>query len=544
MHLSILQLKNSFYKSNCNAVFIILVFVNLFSTVSITNRVSPKDKNPFLKNYRLENFLAGIIMISAAVLSLIQIISNRSLWLDEAMLAISIVSRNNLELLKPLELSQVAPILYLQIERVFFMIFPDTDYGLRIQPLIAFFISMYFLFKILKQLPISIYGVILGISLFAFNYSFIYYSSEVKQYMTDVLSITAMLYFYFKDYRYEKDKYIALSIAGVIIIFLSNVSPIILFSFGAALLYDYYKNKNISFRYIATVFLIWLITYSIYYISFIKGHPAREIMLFFWTMADGFLPANPLSKEFYVFLFTKGNLILISLISFGSAGEIVLLTLIITGIIYLYKIGKSDILILTITPLLLHLTLSGLKLYPFEGRLILYTIPGIIILCSAGLSIITDIFTSHIKNKKISYPVIIIPVILLISFFSMSSRGFPIKNEEIKNSINFVDQNISEQENIYVYWAANSAFKYYNEVEFVKTKAPVFYGVSSRNNKEKYIEEIKGLKGKYWFIFSHVKFNEENYITEKLGSLGYKKLKEFKTTGSSCYLYDLDVPGN
>lgn len=483
-------------------------------------------------------------MISAAVLAIIQIISNRSLWLDEAMLAISIVTRNNLELLKPLELSQVAPILYLQIEKVFNLIFPDTDYGLRIQPLIAFFVSMYLIFKVLKQLPVNLFGVIFGISLFALNYSFIYYSSEVKQYMTDVLSITAMLYVYFKDYRIEKDKYVMFAIVGVIIIFLSNVSPIILFSFGAALLYDYFKNKNISFRYIASVFLIWAITYSVYYIFFIHKHPARDIMLFFWTMAEGFLPANPLSKEFYVFLFTKGSQILMSLISFGSAGEIVILLLIITGIIYLYKIGKSDILILTITPLILHLTLSGLKLYPFEGRLVLYTIPGIIILCSAGLSIVTDIFTSHIKNKMITYSVIIIPVILLISFFSMSSRGFPIKNEEIKNSINFVDQNISENENIYVYWAANSAFKYYNEIDFIKTKAPVFYGVSSRNKKEKYIEEIKGLNGKYWFIFSHVKHNEENYITKNLDSLGYKKLNEFKTVGSSCYLYDLNDPGN
>ena len=65
------------------------------------------------------------VLFSGIGLALFQFFSNRSLWFDEAMLAINIVHRDFDGLLKPLELNQVAPILFLQLEKIFFLALPQ-----------------------------------------------------------------------------------------------------------------------------------------------------------------------------------------------------------------------------------------------------------------------------------------------------------------------------------------------------------------------------------------------------------------------------------
>ena len=66
---------------------------------------------------------------------------------------------------------------------------------------------------------------------------------------------------------------------------------------------------------------------------------------------------------------------------------------------------------------------------------------------------------------------------------------------------------------------------------------PIINGGTHRNNNEEYINELRNLKGRIWLLFSHVHRNEEAYVVRNLDSLGYKKIKAFKTDGSSTYLY-------
>ena len=58
-----------------------------------------------------------LIILFGTLLRLTQYLSNRSLWLDEANLALNIVNRSFLQLLKPLDNNQGAPIGFLMLER-------------------------------------------------------------------------------------------------------------------------------------------------------------------------------------------------------------------------------------------------------------------------------------------------------------------------------------------------------------------------------------------------------------------------------------------
>lgn len=485
-----------------------------------------------------EQKIIHAILLLGVTLSLVQFIYNRSLWFDEAMLALNIINKSGVELLKPLDYNQVAPILFLQLEKLFSILLPNSEYGLRLFPLLCFWFSLYLFYRILRLTFNNPYTIIFSLSLFVFNSTLIYYSSEVKQYMSDVLVLTSIYYFILKSYKKEENKYYLLGIIGSVSILLSNVAPIILFSGGLYLFYDYLINQRIYFKYIAGVYFVWVITFLLYYYYFIHGHTARDIMISYWSNVDAFMPHNPINIDFYKFLRSKLGMIFSSLLPFGVGGRHFLRVLFLIGSVTLFIKRKTGVLILTLIPIILHLLLSALKLYPFDLRLILYTCSIIIIITSFGFDYITNFIFTYLKIERFRLLSILIPVSLLFTFYII---GFPIKREEIKKSINYIQQHINKNDKIYVYYGAAYAFKYYNYIQFINTSASIVKGSKNIKNKEKYINELKNLKGRIWLLFAHAHIwddDEETYIVRQLDSLGYNKIETFITDGSSTYLYD------
>ena len=185
---------------------------------------------------RIEKIFVFLIFSLGIAISLAQFLYNRSLWLDEAKLALNIINKNNIQLLFPLDYNQVAPILFLQVEKFFSLLLPNSEYGLRLFPLIAFWVSSYLFYKILNLIFKSSNIRIVGLSLFFFNATLVYYSSEVKQYMGDILVLLGLYYVVLKSYKNDKSKLYLLGILGVVSVFLSNVAPIILACIGLYLL--------------------------------------------------------------------------------------------------------------------------------------------------------------------------------------------------------------------------------------------------------------------------------------------------------------------
>ena len=61
------------------------------------------------------NWVVVLIALFGVIIAFVQFVSNRSLWLDEAMFSLNIINRDYIELLLPLDYTQVAPILFFLI---------------------------------------------------------------------------------------------------------------------------------------------------------------------------------------------------------------------------------------------------------------------------------------------------------------------------------------------------------------------------------------------------------------------------------------------
>jgi hypothetical protein len=93
-----------------------------------------------------------LIVFIGVFLAIYQFIYNRSLWLDEAKLALNIINKDFIGLTKPLDYHQVAPIGFLFIEKISVLILGKNELALRIFPLISFLTSIPFFYLLSNKL--------------------------------------------------------------------------------------------------------------------------------------------------------------------------------------------------------------------------------------------------------------------------------------------------------------------------------------------------------------------------------------------------------
>jgi len=475
-----------------------------------------------------------IAIISAGILiSFIQFIFNRSLWLDEALLALNILNRNHLSLLGHLGGGQVAPIFFLQIEKTITEIGGNSEYALRLFPLVSFLLSIFFFYKILHFFSQNPLTIIFALSMFIFNTTIIYYASEVKQYMTDVLVLLTTYYIILKNYDNLNYKYLILASWGALAIFLSNVAPVILTTAGIYLIYSSIKSTKLEAHILLQIFEIWFVTFAVYYVLFIHNHPSQDYMLAFWEKNNAFLPMNPLHKEFYVFIYKKASLLTYILFNKNIPGTIVYSLIILYGVILTIKKSKIYIIILSILPLLIHLTLSGFRLYPFDIRLILYLFPTLIIIAVQGIEKLIEIGAPKIGSRKVALFVLVLPITMVVLLL----RNFPIQKDEIKSSLTVLKTHKKQNEKLFINYYGHASFQYYQKIKFYPdTASPVILGSWNNGITEQNLHQIKQLQGSNWVLLSHPLNNEEDIFRTMLNVEKIQILKEIKDSQTSLYL--------
>jgi hypothetical protein len=152
-----------------------------------------------------------------------------------------------------------------------------------------------------------------------------------------------------------------------------------------------------------------------------------------------------------------------------------------------------------------------------------------------GFEYFNDMIFKDLKIDRLRFLSILIP----FSILSVTPwYAFPLKKEEIKKSIDYIKNNIADENKIYVYKGALDAYKYYDNIEYINFSNSVIFGKANRADKSTYIEQLINLRGNIWLLFSHNYNNEEEYIITQLDSLGYNRIETFRAHGSSTYLYD------
>jgi len=483
--------------------------------------------------------IVSIICLAGLFLRLYFFVINRSLWIDEAMLALNIVNRSFFGLLEPLDYNQAAPVGFLFLQKAVSSLIGISDRTLRIIPLVAGSFSVVIMYLVSRRYIGEPYALI-SLGLFVLSPNLIYYSSEVKQYATDVLMALVILLIIPKCLENKVDlrTFVIFGFLGIFAILLSHPS---LFVFSAALLtvgLKFVMERDVyRFIWLFIVGLAYLIGLTLVYIVNLQYLESNENLASFWR--DSFAPMPPWSNLRWYY-----DVMIRMLQNTASLP----LSMIVAGLLicgtFSFALRRWQLMLFLLTPFLLTLVASSMRRYPFEGRLLLFLLPFLFLLLAEGVKVVGVILMRANKNLG-KFVCASLAVYLLYgpAFIVYGNLRKPPMGEHIKPVMAYLSEKRLENDPIYVYYGAGPAFEFYAPL-YGFTRSDYVMGISSRGEPAKYLEDIAklGYNQRAWFVFSHncswCIVNEEEYILEYLSKIGVRR-DEYLSEGASLYLYDL-----
>ncbi len=466
---------------------------------------------------------------------------NRSLWIDEARLALNIINRSFSGLLQPLDHNQGSPVAFLIVEKIIVEIFGNSEYALRLFPFICGMTSI-FLFYRLSEYYIETTIIPVALALFVSSYWLTYYSSELKQYSCDVtISLLLYLMAIYVQKKLTMLRIILFGITGGIAIWFSYPSVFILAGLGISLCLLYYiKNEWLNVRKIFIAYSIWMLSFAVYYFLFIKDLSQNKYLFSFWEL--GFAPFPPKTVSdikwfvktfFYIFEYPVG------LDQSGVAAFAFLV-----GCISM-SLEKKEQFLFLVSPIPFILLASGLHKYPFFQRFLLFLVPSVLLLIAEGTKQICIKISGNSAIK-----IVFVGLLILPSLFSAGMRIIrPLTVEESRSAVIYIRKNWQHGDMVYLHHGSWPAFAYYSkynhftENDYIVGIVPeeeAFKKKYDYRKWKKYAEDLAKLRNnkRVWIVLSHIFECEKKTFLYHADNIG-TRLDFFAVPGAEVYLYDL-----
>ncbi len=490
----------------------------------------------------LRDRIGLVLLITGFLLRLRPYLANRSLWLDEAMLAINIVQRSYLELTHWLEYDQQAPIGFLWAQKTAVLLFGNHELALRLIPFLAGCLSLGIMYRLTRWLPSPSDNA--ALALFALSTTLIYYTSEAKQYILDVLAASGLLMAFLpvlrsplEDLSWRKVAWLAVLGAGLI--WFSHPAIFTLAAVGLIwMLRVLVEQRWRALLQPLAVGGLWLFSFGVFYLRFLRRSITADVLLDYW--GDAFLPLSPHLGTWFLetipglFSFTLGLNIPpwpgLALILIGG-GLLIRRDRVLGGVL--------------IFPIVFALLASALRAYPFAGRMLLFTTPAFLMLIGEGLSLPSVLFR---RSPGASFWTSSLLAVTLIVFHApkpIQDLLTPRMREHIRPALAYLRDHRQPGDLMYVYYWAEPAVRYYAP-KFGFQMSDFILGSDHHRQPEAYHAELDALRGhpRVWVLFSHVyergDYNERQYILDYLNEIG-KPRRRVRFPGTSVYLYLYDL---
>ncbi len=299
---------------------------------------------------------------------------DRSVWVDEAMVLDSLFHRSYLGLLAPLEHQQMAPYGWLWAERLAIAAAGPTVLAARLVSFLSGMAALpLFAWLCWRRLTLRPWEAVLAVFAFAILEPLVYYTSEVKQYGTDVFAAVLALAIYawlHRTPRWNLWHAITLAAFGAIIVWFSHPVVLVLAAIGVALALERLLQRDRrAVLLLCAVGIVWLASFGAADMlanadptaAFKRAHafPGRYAPL-------------PRSQADLLWYFDAIGW-LFEALGFAMTGLAALF--LIAGVLELSRRDRW-LAVAALLPLPLVLAASALHLYPFWDRLLLFLAPA------------------------------------------------------------------------------------------------------------------------------------------------------------------------
>lgn len=410
------------------------------------------------KQERWLNILGIVILFFGIAWRVYIYLQNRGLIMDEANIARNIYERGFAGLAQPLSYEQYAPPVFLWIVKLCSILFGFSEYALRLYPLICGIASLFVLRNILKE-ELPHVAVWYPLALFAIGFMMLRFSSELKQYMPDVLITLSLIWLTIKT-GIDKAKPLRFvliwTIAGSIAIWSSMPSVFILGGVGA-----YYKTKCLQQKNYNKLLLIvfpaivWASQFLYYYFTVLAPQASSDYLQRFHS--EYFLNIVGAGAEYW-----GHNRDLIKGLISVAGGYTAIATifhtiLIVVAMIYLLKKYTAKAMLLAV-PLILLFAASAMHRFSLLDRVSLFIIPVLVLLIGYGGGVLMKL-----KPVVVKYVVTVVMLVCVVSFISITIN-YRKKYEQVTEGLAFLNEHKVAAEHTYIFHAAVPGYIYYTTI--------------------------------------------------------------------------------
>jgi hypothetical protein len=479
--------------------------------------------------------LAWALAAVGVSLRIIRYAANRSLWLDEAFLAESVLTCTVRQLLtEPLLHWQAAPVGFLFLEKLAVNLLGTSEYALRLVPLIAGITSVPLFAAVARRL-LPPAGGLAALALFACLEPLVYYSAEVKQYAVDVACALGIVFCTLRVLEVPRNfgRLVALGALGAAAIFLSHASMFVLAAMAA-----------LAVR-LAPLGIVWLSLFAVNYLLFLRTLTRHSGLSSYW--AGGYMPwdasALPwLARTLYSVYTDYGSMWLpLPFVAIGATA---------LGAAWMWRENRRALSVCTL-PILLTLAAAMLHRYPFSGRLILFLVPLVILLIGAGVQAVLDL---RMRAQRVIAGALIAVILGPSVGLALYYVARPGRREEIKAVLAHVREHRQPGDVLYVWNHSRVPFRYYRDRfgigpdRFEMTQMQCIPGNPVNPTESAYAEEFGQLRGRgrVWVLLTHWAAlggpDERAVILPVLDRMG-TRLETHEAKGAMVILYDLAPAG-
>jgi Dolichyl-phosphate-mannose-protein mannosyltransferase len=423
--------------------------VELVSDVVPAKQNKPREAARFWPVV-LSPWLAFGIVAFGAALRVARYLSDRSLWLDESLLAINLTTRSYRGLLETLDFNQGAPIGFLWAERLVLGLLGDSEFSLRLFPLLVGLAAL-LLFYLVAREVLQPVGFLVALLLFATMEPFVRYSAEVKQYGLDVAVTLALVYLYVRlaeDGQSSVRRTFVIALAGPLAVWLSHPSVFVLAGFATATLAVSLRRRDTrALVHQAVAYGVWLLSFLVVYVVAVRD--LRDLQATVRGVGSG---SGGRFKNLYTIFNEPGAF---PRTAVGLAAAVTLV-----GVIYLSR-RRPGIVVLFAATMSALLAAGYLGAYPVGQRFLLFLLPLMVLCLGEGVAEIAR----HAPRLLSAGLLLAVTALILAPVVGTAAKRLvmPPKIEEIEPLLDEVAGNWHDGDVLYLYPPSQYAFRYYVE---------------------------------------------------------------------------------
>jgi Dolichyl-phosphate-mannose-protein mannosyltransferase len=357
---------------------------------------------------------------------------NFPLWWDEAFVAVNLIRRGYMGLLRPLDYGQVCPILFLWSELTAVKLLGFSEWSLRLFPLLCSVASLV-LFRHVAGRIVRGVPLLLAVAIFAVSFHPILHAADVKPYASDLLAALALLAAAFEFLQApQRARWLwAFAATAPVAIGLSHpaifVAAGIILGLAPAVVMS--RRREVWIAY-AMSSLGSLAAFLALYVVFTRAQAAANLAAMQTQWGAAFPPlSDPLALVRWMVTVHTGSMFAYPCGGERGASSFTLL-LFLVGFGVLWYRRRKIIVLTCLAPFAMAIAAAALKRYPYGGpvphgspaRVMQYLAPAICLFAGIGAAALLEL-CRHPRVARRALPTILV-ILAAIGIVPLAALAF------------------------------------------------------------------------------------------------------------------------